>query len=315
MAIAGLGNALGIIGQGIQQKAQVDWQEQRQANLERIRAEERGQDRAERTAERDEARTERKAEFEANAQFRKDSLLMQATRDKASEKADAARLGIAQEGLRLQKKSADYQMFSQAISGASGTFATLKQKEAEILSQQPRVNKDGEQVEDMASFKARNAEALRQVRDAIKVEQPKFQKELERVRKNFPQFENLMPSIEEMVQPEASKVETERQAFLRSPEEVAKRKAAQASADAGTAQPSRPLIERAASGPASQDQRWIARQEEIKRLGEAKAAKAAEEKRLQDEENYRILEARRLGRGSDMPAKPVFSSNGFDRRY
>jgi hypothetical protein len=51
------------------------------------------------------------------------------------------------------------------------------------------------------------------------------------------------------------------------------------------------------------------------RLGEANAAKAAEEKRLQDEENYRILEARRLGRGSDMPAKPVFSSNGFDRRY
>lgn len=315
MALPGLGQALGIIGQGIQQKAQLDWQEQRQANLERIRTEERGQDRAERTAERAEARTERKAEFETNAQFRKDSLLMQAARDKASEKADAARLGIAQEGLGLQKKSADYQMFSQAISGASETFATLKQKEAAILASEPRVNKDGEQVEDTASFKARNASALKQVREAIKAEQPRFQKELERVRKNFPQFENVMPSIEEMVQPEASKVETERQAFLRSPEEVAKRKTAQASADAGTAQPRQALINNASGVPASQDPGWIARQEEIKRLGEASAAKAAEEKRLKDEEDYRILEARRLGRGSDMPIAPTFSSNGFDRRY
>lgn len=292
MAIRGLGQALGVIGQGIQQKAQVDWQEQRQANLERIRAEERGQDKTERDAERTQRGQERLIDIAARNDERKAADKYRADSLAANERGENARTGIAQEGLNLQKKSADYQMFSQALTGASGTYATLKQKEAEILSQQPRVNKDGEQVEDMASFKARNAEALRQVRDAIKVEQPRFQKELERVRKNFPQFENVMPSIEEMVQPEASKVETERQAFLRSPEEVAKRKAAQASADAGTAQPSRPLIERVRYSDIPVDAETAAANATLARQEQARLAQIEQNRaaKKRDDERRRLME-------------------------
>jgi len=254
MAIAGLGQALGIIGQGVQQKAQLDWQEQRQANLERIRQQERGEDKAVRASEFEETKKFQRDSLEATTKYHGDSLLQQAARDKASAASDAARTAIAQEGLNLQKKSADYQMFSQALAGASDTIATLKRKEAEILSQQPRVNKDGEQVEDIVSFKARSSAALSQVRAAIKEEQPKFQKEIERVRKNFPQFENVMPSIEELAAPSAGlgaqqESLTDEQKFLQSPEQVAKRKAAQAAADTGTSQPQQPLINRAAGVP------------------------------------------------------------------
>lgn len=300
MAIAGLGQALGIIGQGMQQKAQLDWQEQRQANLERIRAQERGEDRADRKAEIEAARTERKAEFEAGDKYRKDSLLQQAAHYAAAEKDAAERTRLAAEGVNLQKKSAEYQMFSSAIEGASANMADLKKKEAAILAAEPRVNKDGEQIEDMASFKARNAAALKQVKDAIKAEQPKFQKELERVRKNFPQFENVMPSFDvPPVATDKEKVVTDNPAPSVDPAK-------------------KPLIEKAAVAGdvvANQDPRWLARQDEIKRIAAAKAEKIAEEKRIQDEEDYRVLEARRLGRGSDMPAKPIFSGNGFDRRY
>lgn len=198
MALAGLGQALGIIGQGFQQKAQLDWQEQRQANLERIRAEERGQDRADRTAERGEARADREKEFSANKKLQEDqmtattdyhnkSLTLQEENMRADNKSRSAQLGIAQAGLNLQQDNSEYSRVADAYSGAMAGVAGISSRIAEVEKMQPKVNAEGV-TEDLKAFNDRKIQLLADLEDKLEVERASAKTQVDQIHTQFPQY-------------------------------------------------------------------------------------------------------------------------------
>ncbi len=188
MAIRGLGQALGIIGQGVQQKAQLDWQEQRQANLERIRAE-----------ELEAARTERKGEFEANKKLQqaqidntKDyhdkSLGIQAENMREDNKARKAQLGISQEGLNLQKDNSEYSRVADAYTGAMAGVAGISSRIAEVEKMQPKIGPDGQPLEDLKTFNDRKIEMLATLEGKLEVERERAKVQADKIHAQFPQY-------------------------------------------------------------------------------------------------------------------------------
>lgn len=137
MAIAGLGQALNVVGQGLLQRAQFDWQEQRQANLERIQKEERdrnNQREDKRDAEAATYRTEDIARNEAHyaddKTFKEKTLANQTENMRADNSARQSQLGIAREGLSLQKEDSEFKKvagaFDQTMSAVEASQKALQ---------------------------------------------------------------------------------------------------------------------------------------------------------------------------------------------
>lgn len=188
MAIAGLGNALGIIGQGIQQKAQVDWQEQRQANLERIRAQERGEDKAIRETEFKANKKLQEDQMTATADYHNKSLENQRLNNEADTKYRNAQLGIAQEGLNLQKDNSEYLRVADAYSGAIAGVASISSRIAEVEKMQPKMSADGMPLEDPKTFADRKVQMLADLEDKLEVERVRAKSQVEQIHTQFPQY-------------------------------------------------------------------------------------------------------------------------------
>jgi hypothetical protein len=259
MAIRGLGQALGIIGQGMQQKAQLDWQEQRQANLERIRQEERGQDKSERDAERKQRGEERLIDIAARNEDRKADNQYRADSLAANDRSDKARINIAQAGLDEQRKDSIFQKEAALMAQALKPHNDIMSAIQSVSASQPTYTADGNikgyaNEEDFNKAKGRQLESLTKKMNEMK---PKIQESVREAysrispenRKWFDGLEKQLEAPTQKTETPEQKAEAERKAFLTSPEEVAKRKAAQAAADAGAAQPKQPLVNLAAGVP------------------------------------------------------------------
>lgn len=187
MAIPGLGQALGIIGQGFQQKAQLDWQELRQANLERIRAEERGEDKAVREKEFNANKKLQEDQMTATADYHNKSLENQRLNNEADTKSRNAQLSISQESLNLQKDNSEYSRVADAYSGAMAGVASISARMAEIEKMQPKVLADGT-TEDLNAFQDRKTQTLADLEDKLEVERARAKTQVEQIHTQFPQY-------------------------------------------------------------------------------------------------------------------------------
>lgn len=188
MAIPGLGNALGIIGQGMQQKAQLDWQEQRQANLERIRAEERGEDKAVREKEFSANKKLQEDQMTATADYHNKSLENQRLNNEADTKSRNAQLSISQESLNLQKDNSEYSRVADAYSGAMAGVAGISSRIAEVEKMQPKISADGTPIEDPKTFNDRKIQMLADLEDKLEVERARAKTQVEQIHTQFPQY-------------------------------------------------------------------------------------------------------------------------------
>jgi hypothetical protein len=184
MAVRGLGDALNIIGQGIQQKAQVDWQEQRQANLDRIRREERTEARelADRSFE-----LQKKGQ-EHSIESSERSYKLQEENVRADNASRNAQLGIAREGLNLQKDNSEFSRVENAFAGAMAGVASITQRMAEIEKQQPKIGADGTPVEDPQAFQDRKVQMLADLEDKLEAERARAKIRVNEIQQQFPQY-------------------------------------------------------------------------------------------------------------------------------
>lgn len=188
MAIPGLGQALGVIGQGIQQKAQLDWQEQRQANLERIRAQERGEDRAIREKEFSANKKLQEDQMTATTDYHNKSLENQRLNNEADTKSRNAQLSIAQESLNLQKDNSEYSRVADAYTGALAGVASLSARKAEVEKMQLKINADGQPIEDAKTFQDRKTALLSDIGSQLNAERARAREQVEKINTQFPQY-------------------------------------------------------------------------------------------------------------------------------
>ena len=202
MAIAGLGNALGIIGQGIQQKAQADWQEQRQANLDRIRQEERGQDRAMQKEQADRSYDLQKSGQEHSIKNSDKSLALQEENMRADNKSRNAQLGISQAGLNLQQDNSEYSRVENAYAGAMAGVAGVSSRIAEVEKMQPKISADGTPIEDPKTFNDRKIQMLADLENKLELERERAKNQVNQIHEQFPQYKKYFVPGEK--QPAAS---------------------------------------------------------------------------------------------------------------
>lgn len=188
MALRGLGQALGVIGHGIQQKAQFDWQELRQANLERIRAEERGQDRAMQKEQADRSYELQKKGQEHSMANSDKSLSIQEENMRADNKSRGAQLSISQESLNLQKDNSEYSRVENAYAGAMAGVAGISSRIAEVEKMQPKISADGTPIEDPKTFNDRKIQMLADLEDKLEAERARAKAQVEQIHTQFPQY-------------------------------------------------------------------------------------------------------------------------------
>lgn len=196
MAIAGFGQALNAIGQGIQQKAQLDWQEQRQANLDRIRAEERGEDRAFQKEQSDRSyglQVKSQALLEkvqSHSMTNSDkSLQLQEENMRADNGSRGAQLALAREGLDLQKDNSEFSRVQNAYLGAMAGVANLSERMAEVEKLQPKLSADGTPLEDPKTFQDRKMQMLAELEDKLDAERAIASTKVAQLGEEFPQYQ------------------------------------------------------------------------------------------------------------------------------
>jgi hypothetical protein len=225
------------------------------------------------------------------------SLQMQSDEHKAADANRTAQLGISQKQLELAQRQEGFGEFSHAVTGATAHWQNLLAKKADVELWTPKTDKDGNQTETDKQFEARKAQTKAALTQMMQDEQPKVIEAVDKVNKAYPQFSSFIPDKGAFELPKGDPKDTgiDKTATTTSPPPK--------TTFAPSIEAQKPY---SSTLPASQDPRWIAEQQAQKdqqaRYEEKKRADDEARQRDEDEKNRRILEARRLGLGSDIGA-------------
>lgn len=116
------------------------------------------------------------------------SLAIQEENMRADNKSRNAQLGIAQEGLNLQKDNSEFGRVEQAYSGAMAGVTDLTHRIAEIEKMQPKLSSDGTPLEDPKTFQDRKMQMLADLEDRLEGERARARDKVEQIHTQFPQY-------------------------------------------------------------------------------------------------------------------------------
>jgi hypothetical protein len=156
--------------------------------------------REDREINRADRKEERQQEMDMRAQERQQDMQYRQQRD-ASE--DAYRQQTLEKSDRqfntsmdFNKDNEEFDRVSAAYSGALAGVASLNSRIAEIKSMKPKINSNGEPIEDPAAFEDNRLTMLKDAEEELAIEQAKARQKVDALDKQFPQFRKYAPKIQ-----------------------------------------------------------------------------------------------------------------------